>query len=209
MATFPLYNIKGEEMEKVELPEDIFDGKVNARLLHQAVVMYRANQRQGNASTKTRGEVSGGGKKPWRQKGTGRARAGSNRSPLWRHGGVVFGPHPREFGFSMPEKMRREALLSSINDKISTEDLLCVEHLEIKAPKTKEFSGILKALKVTQKALVVIDDKERNDGILKASRNIPRVTLRRVSDVNALDVMAHKKLLVTKFALKTLTQRLK
>src|SRR3989338_7109463 len=117
MPTFPLYNLEGKETEKVDLPENIFNGKVNRHLLHQAVVMYQANKRQGTAATKTRGEVSGGGKKPWRQKGTGLARAGSNRSPLWRHGGVVFGPHPRDFGFSMPDKMKLDALRSSVNDK--------------------------------------------------------------------------------------------
>jgi len=209
MASFPLYNTKGEEIEKIDLPENIFDGKVNEPLLHQAVTCYLANKRQGNASTKTRGEVSGGGKKPWAQKGTGRARAGSNRSPLWRHGGVTFGPHPRDFGTALPEKMRREALVSSLNDKLTSENLLLVEHLDVKSAKTKEFVGILSALKVKEKTLVVIDEKERNDRIIKASRNIPGVTLSRAMDINALDVMAHKKLLLTKFALKTLTTRLK
>jgi large subunit ribosomal protein L4 len=209
MATFPLHNLKGEEMEKVDLPENIFDGKVNRPLLHQAVVMYQAGKRQGNASTKTRGEVSGGGKKPWRQKGTGRARAGSNRSPLWRHGGVVFGPHPRDFSFSIPAKVRLEALRSSVNDKLASQNLFLLDNLEIKSAKTKEMAGVLSALKIKDKTLVVIDGKEVNEGIVKAARNIPFVTLTRAIDMNAFDVLAHKKLLLTKVALKTLVQRLR
>lgn len=209
MPTFPLYNLVGQETEKVDLPEDIFNGKVNRHLLHQAMVMYRANRRQGTAATKTRGEVSGGGKKPWKQKGTGRARAGSNRSPLWRHGGVVFGPHPRDFGFSMPDKMKIEALRSSVNDKLSSQDLVLLEHLEIKAPKTKEMSAILSALKIKVRTLMVIDEQERNERVIKAARNIPGLTLRRAADINAYDVVSHKKLLLTKVALKTLTNRLK
>lgn len=209
MHKFPLYNLKGEEMEKLELPEDVFDGKVNPDLLHQVVVMYNANRRQGTASTKTRGEVSGGGKKPWRQKGTGRARAGSNRSPLWRHGGIVFGPHPRDFGYSLPAKIRTEALRSSINEKLATQNLFFLEHLDVKSPKTKELAAILSALKIKEKTLVVIDDKERNERIIKASRNISFITLCRVGDINAWDVLAHRKLLLTKFALKTLTHRLR
>ncbi|MDP3143599.1 MAG: 50S ribosomal protein L4 [Candidatus Omnitrophota bacterium] len=209
MATFPLYNVKGEEIEKIVLPENIFDGTINRDLLHRAVVMYNANRRQGTASTKTRGEVSGGGIKPWKQKGTGRARAGSNRSPLWRHGGVVFGPHPRDFRSSMPEKMRNEALRSSINDKLVSQNLILLEHLDIKVAKTKEIVGILSSLKIKERILIVIDEKERNERVVKATRNIHSVTLSRAMDINAYDVLSHKKLLVTKFALKTLTSRLK
>jgi len=209
MVAFPLHNLAGKELEKVDLPENIFDGKVNRSLLHQAVVMYNANRRQGTASTKTRGDVSGGGIKPWRQKGTGRARVGSNRSPLWRHGGVTFGPHPRDFSRSMPEKMRQEALRSSINDKVASQNLILMDHLEIKAPKTKEMAAVLSALKINGKTLVVIDEKERNERIIKASRNISSITLCRAIDINAYDVISHKKILMTKSALKTLTNRLK
>jgi large subunit ribosomal protein L4 len=209
MPTLPLYNSKGEHMEKMEFPENVFDGKVNRQLLHQVVVMYQANQRQGNAATKTRGEVSGGGKKPWRQKGTGRARVGSNRSPLWRHGGVTFGPQVRDYSYSLPARIRTQALLSSINDKMSADSLILVDHLEIKSPKTKELASILSALKIAEKTLLVIDDKERNERIIKAVRNIPFITLLRAGDINALDVMGNKKVLLTRMATKALIQRLK
>jgi large subunit ribosomal protein L4 len=209
MPNLPLYNSKGEATEKMELPENVFDGRVNRELLHQVVVMYQANQRQGTACVKVRGEVSGGGRKPWRQKGTGRARVGSNRSPLWRHGGVTFGPQARDFSYTLPAKIRRQALLSSINDKMSADGLLLVDHLEIKSPKTKELASILSALKIQEKTLLVIDDKERNERIVKAARNIPFVTLLRAGDINALDVMENRKVLLTRLATKALIQRLK
>lgn len=209
MITCSLFSLKGEELEKIELPKELFDGKVNRQLLSQAVVMYQANQRQGTASTKTRGEVSGGGKKPWRQKGTGRARAGSNRSPLWRHGGVTFGPHPRDFRVSIPERMKRLALRSSLNDKAASDNLLIMDNLNLPSHKTKDFVSVLSALKLEKKTLVLVDDKEKDIKMVRSCRNVPSVTLLRAQDVNALDVLAHDKILLTKAALKNLTQRIK
>jgi len=143
----PIYNMKGKEVESFTLNRKLFDGKVNKALLYQAVLMYNANQRQGSAATKTRGEVSGGGKKPWRQKGTGRARAGSTRSPLWRHGGTVFGPHPRDYSYSLPRKIKRRALLASINSKIRENKIMGIDSVDIEEAKTKKFQAVLDALK--------------------------------------------------------------
>ncbi|MFZ5800129.1 MAG: 50S ribosomal protein L4 [Candidatus Omnitrophota bacterium] len=209
MLTCSLFSLKGEEIEKMELPKEVFDGKINRHLLSQAAVVYHANQRQGTASTLTRGEVSGGGKKPWRQKGTGRARVGSNRSPLWRHGGVTFGPHPREFRASLPERMKQLALRSSLNDKALTDNLLMLETLSLPTHKTKDFVAVLSALKLKKKTLVLIDEKEKDIKLLRSSRNVPFATLRRAQDVNAMEVLAHEKVLMTKAALKILTQRIK
>jgi LSU ribosomal protein L4P len=127
----------GKEVEKIELPDAIFDGKVNKALLHQIVVAYERNLRQGNAATKTRGEISGGGKKPWKQKGTGRARAGSSRSPLWRHGGVVFGPHPRDFSVQIPQKVKLAALKSGLNDKLNSGSIKIIDSINMEKPRQK------------------------------------------------------------------------
>ena len=129
--SIPVYDVKGKEVERLALDKNLFNGEVNKDVLYQAVIMYNANQRQGNAATKTRGDVSGGGKKPFRQKGTGRARAGSTRSPLWRHGGTIFGPHTRDFHRELPKKVKRLAFLSSINSKLNYEKVIGISALEI------------------------------------------------------------------------------
>ena len=136
--TLPVYNTEGKEIDTVKLDSSVFDGDVNLPAIYQAVNAFRANQRKGLAATKTRGEVSGGGKKPWKQKGTGRARVGSTRSPLWRHGGVVFGPHPRNFSYVLPAKIRNLALKSGLNSKLKENNLLVLENLKVEKPKTKE-----------------------------------------------------------------------
>ncbi|MBM3249009.1 MAG: 50S ribosomal protein L4 [Candidatus Omnitrophica bacterium] len=202
-----VYNQEGKQVEKMELSKNIFDGTVNSDLLYQVVKMYHANKRQGTASTKTRGEVSGGGKKPWRQKHTGRARAGSIRSPLWKGGGVVFGPHPREFNYSLSKKIRLGALRSSINAKLNSDDLIIIEKISLDTLKTKEVNKILNNLKIEDKALIVLDSKEKN--ISQAARNIPTVQTTSSSDLSAYDVLHFKKLILTKAALKGIISRLK
>lgn len=207
MSSISVHNIDGKKVEDIDLPEGIFTDRVNKALLHQAVVMYNATKRQGTASTKERGAVSGGGKKQWRQKGTGRARAGSNRSPVWRHGGVVFGPHPRDFGFDLPKTMKIAALRESLNAKYLSKDLMCVDHLTVASAKTKDFAKVLHALKVDGKTLALLDKSDSD--ISKVSRNIPFFSLKRAEDANAYDILANKKLLVTKAAFKSLLKRIK
>ncbi len=203
-----VYDMGAKAVEEVELDAHVFDGIVKKAALYQVMVGYRANKRMGLAATKTRGEVSGGGKKPWRQKGTGRARHGSIRSPLWRHGGVVFGPHPRDFSVSMPQKIRTEALRSSINAKIKSGDCILVEKIHIMHPKTKEFASFLDALKIRGvSTLCVIDSVTEN--IKRSTRNIPRLSIVDSVSLNAGDVLNSKKLLITRDSLKNLTKRLK
>ncbi len=212
MITIPVYNIKGDELEKINLDEKFFDGKVNKALLHQVVLMYQANKRQGTASTKTRKEVSGGGKKPWKQKGTGRARAGSIRSPLWRHGGVVFGPHPHDFGYDLPQKMKKLAVQSSFNAKFNDNELFVLDSIKLISAKTKEFNNIVKNLcprfadgKNTN--LFVLSNIDKNT--LLASRNIRGVSVKSDRNFSAYDVLKHKNLIVTKDALNNIVHNLK
>lgn len=202
-----VYNSDGKQVEKIELNKNIFDGEVNSRLLYQVVRMYQNNQRQGTVATKTRGEVSGGGAKPWRQKGTGRARVGSNRNPLWKGGGVVFGPHPREFNYSLSKNIRSGALKSSINAKIISEDVIILDQIKLENLKTKEISKILNKLKINQKVLIVLDPKEQN--ISQAVRNISFAHAVRSCDLTALDVLSSKKLILTKAAFKGVINRIK
>ncbi len=206
MAKLAVHDIKGKETGSVQLPDEIFTGKVNEAVIHQAVVMYLANKRQGNASTKTRGEVSGGGRKPWRQKGTGRARAGSSRSPLWHKGGVVFGPHPREYGYSISKKTRIAALRASLNAKFQANEILCIEDLKLANPKTKEVASILKSFKLRGKVLAMFDGASNN--VTLASRNIPFLSLSCANDINAYDVLKNKTVLVTKSAIENLLKRI-
>ncbi len=207
MPQLSIHNTTGKETETMKLPDGLFGEDVNTNVIHQAVVMYQANNRQGNASTKERGAVSGGGKKPFRQKGTGRARAGSNRSPLWHGGGVVFGPHPRDFSYSVPRKVKAAALRESINAKLMAKDLFCIDQFDINYTKTKDFAKWLKNLKLEGKILALFDKAEEK--IVRVSRNIPHFNLKRVSDVTAYDVLRNKKLLITKSAFKNLLERIK
>lgn len=193
--------------EKIEgLNPGVFDGKVNKAVLYQAVKMYEANQRQGNASTKTRAVVSGGGRKPWAQKHTGRARAGSIRSPLWKGGGTIFGPHPRDYSYTLPQNIRREALRSSLNSKYNEKDIVVLDEVRVDNPKTKEFKKVLDVNKLNEKALFVLDKIDNN--LKLASRNLKKVTLKRADDLNALDVLHTKKLVLTKSALLILEKKL-
>ncbi len=207
MPNLAVLDSQGKEVDKIELPEAIFDGKVNKVLLHQVIVSYQRNQRQGTASTLTRGEVSGGGKKPWKQKGTGRARAGSSRSPLWRHGGVVFGPHPRDFSVKLSQKVKLLALKSSLNDKLNCGNLKLVDVISLENQKTKEFNGLLKKLKINNDTLAVLDSKDKD--IYRASRNISFFTSKQAKDINVYDILRHKNLLLTKNGLEALINRIK
>lgn len=198
-----VYDIQGKKTEEID---SIFDGKVNPAVISQVVTMSLANRRAGLAATKTRGEVSGGGKKPWKQKGTGRARAGSSRSPLWRHGGVVFGPHPRNFHYALPSKIRNAALLSALNEKILKDDIMVLEAIKISQPKSKEIQTLLNNLKVKESATIVMQQSEKD--IQKAVRNFPHVRTALAKDLNALEVLETKKILISKDALKVLQERL-
>ena len=204
----PVLDMGGKVLEEMELDSHVFDGEVRKKTLYQAIVGYRANKRMGLAATKTRGEVSGGGKKPWKQKGTGRARHGSIRSPLWRHGGVVFGPHPRDFSYTMPQSIRSEALRSSLNAKIKSGDLLLVEKVHVMHPKTKEFVGFLDSLKISGgTVLCVIDAISEN--IKRSTKNIPGLKIMDSGSLNAFEVLNSKKILMSRDSLKNLTKRLK
>ena len=206
MLTLSVLDKAGKEVEVVDLPETIFGRHVNSSVIHQAVVMYQACQRQGNASTKERGAVSGGGKKPHKQKGTGRARAGSSRSPLMHGGGVVFGPHPRDFRYSIPKKMRSAALRESLNAKYMSHDMVCVTELQEKFSKTKEFAAILGIWAGRGKILAMLDGSD--ESLRLASRNIPRFELVRAEDVNAYDIVKNKTVLLTKTALEKILKRI-
>ena len=207
MAKLAVLNNRGKETDSIELPEEIFGGRLNADVIHQAVVMYQASLRQGNVSTKERGEVSGGGKKPFRQKGTGQARAGSSRSPLWHGGGVTFGPHKRDFSYSVPKKIRKTALRESLKAKCNEQDILCIDDIKESFTKTKEFAKLLAGLGLKGKILAVLDGSD--ESIARASRNIPSFNMMRAQDVNAYDVLRNKKLLVTRTAFLSLLERVK
>lgn len=209
MAKFPIHSIEGKETDLIDLPDDIFGVAVNQDVIHQAVLMYQASLRQGNASTKTRKDVSGGGKKPWRQKGTGRARHSSIRSPLWHKGGVVFGPHPRDFSYTIPLKIRKAALRESLNAKFQAKNLICVDDVKKPLSKTKEFAKVLENLKLKNggKILAMLDGSDLS--IPRVSRNIPFFNLIRSQDVNAYDILRNKKVLITKTAFKKLLERVK
>lgn len=207
MAKVPVLNKEGKESDSINLPDDIFGKHVNTGVIHQAVVMYRASLRQGNASTKTRSEVSGGGRKPFRQKGTGRARAGSSRSPLWKGGGVTFGPRPRDFSYTVPRKIRQAALRESLNAKFHDKQLYCVEDLKESFGKTKEFAAFLAKLSLKGKILALLDGSDAS--IERVSKNIRSFDLMRSQDVNAYDVMCHKFILVSKTAIKNILERVK
>lgn len=197
MPTVPVFFQNSETVGEVELSDNVFAVPMNAGLLHQSIVRYQANQRQGTASTKTRSEVSGGGRKPWRQKGTGRARAGSIRSPLWRHGGITFGPKPRSFAQSMPRKMRRLAVKVALSDKVRKGEFVVLENLELPDAKTKEMAKVLANLGV-KKALIITAD--RDDQVQRSARNIPGVEMLQATNLNVYDILKHDRLIITRDA---------
>lgn len=205
--TLPIYNTEGNSIDKITLDTKVFDGQVNSDAVYQVVLMHRANQRKGLASTKTRGEISGGGKKPWKQKGTGRARVGSTRSPLWRHGGVTFGPHPRDFSYTIPDKIKKLALKSSLNAKLLENNFLVVDEVKLNNHKTKELIKILANLKIDRNVLLLLDKMDKN--LKLASRNVAALKTDLAKNANVYDVLNSRKLLVTRQAISDLVKRLK
>ena len=199
MTKVTLFKQDGTTNGEIELNSDIFGIEPNENVVFDAVIMQRASLRQGTHAVKNRSAVSGGGRKPWRQKGTGRARQGSIRSPQWRGGGIVFGPTPRSYSYKLPKKVRRLAIKSVLSQKVLDNKLVVVEALQFDAPKTKEFAQVLSKLNVDTKVLVVVESS--NDFALLAARNIPNVTIVDETDVTVLDVVNNDKLLFTKAAL--------
>ena len=201
MIQVPQFNMQGKALQSVEVDETVFGAHVKRYLLREAVIMYQANRRVGTASTKTRKDVSGSGRKPWAQKHTGRARAGSKRSPLWRHGGTVFGPHPRDYRFSLPRRALKQALNSAVLSKLKDGQVRVVDRILLPgdAPKTKVISGMLKALKVERSCLIGTETHQRT--LALSAQNLPRVRLQSVSDFNAYDVLRNQELLLTRAAL--------
>ncbi|ANB60646.1 large subunit ribosomal protein L4 [Anoxybacillus voinovskiensis] len=198
MPKVALYNQNGATVGEIELNDSVFGIEPNKHVLFEAVIMQRASLRQGTHKTKNRAEVSGGGRKPWRQKGTGRARQGSIRSPQWRGGGTVFGPVPRSYSYKLPKKVRRLAIKSALSSKVLENNIVVLDNLALEAPKTKEMVKILSNLSVDRKALIVTADF--NENVLLSARNIPGVTVVTASGINVLDVLNHDKLVITKAA---------
>jgi large subunit ribosomal protein L4 len=205
MAVFDIYDQEKNRISEIDLDDKIFGAKVDKNLFHEVVKMQLANRRGGNACTKTRSEVSGGGRKPWRQKGTGRARAGSTRSPLWVGGGVVFGPKPRDYSYSLPKKVRRAALKSALSLKVKEGKLLIVENLNLEEIKTKAFVSLLKRLAV-EDALIVDSD---NVNLERSARNLHTVKILRPEGLNVYDILKYEYLLLTKQSAEKIQERLR
>ncbi|PIC58188.1 50S ribosomal protein L4 [Sporosarcina sp. P12(2017)] len=189
----------GSAVGDIELNDAIFGIEPNEAVLFEAIVQQQASLRQGNHKVKTRAEVAGGGRKPWRQKGTGRARQGSIRSPQWRGGGIVFGPSPRSYSYKMPKKVRRLALLSALSTKVAAEELIVLENLAFDAPKTKGFVKVLEDLSITKKALFVTADLE--ESVALSASNIPGISVISANGINVLDLVGHDQLVMTKAAI--------
>ena len=208
MSTLEVLNQKGKKVENLKLDKDIFDGKVNNTLMHQAIVVYLSNQRKGLASTKTRGEVRGGGRKPWRQKGTGRARVGSNRSPLWEGGGTTFGPKPHSFHKDMNRKMKGLALKSALNAKLKDNEIIVIDDIKLNSFKTRELFEILGILKLDkEKVKLVVGTIEVN---LKMSlNNLEKVNLEKAVNLTTYGALDCKKLVFTKAAFELVEKRIR
>ncbi len=198
MPIVKVVNNTGKEVGEIELSDTVFGIVPNKSVIYDAVIMQQASKRSGTHAVKGRDAVSGGGRKPWKQKGTGRARQGSTRSPQWRGGGVVFGPTPRSYAYKLPKKVRRLAIKSALSLKVLEDDIIVLNKLEFEAPKTKEMVELLKALKVDQKVLVVANDEDMNAYL--SARNIPGVKFIRPNYINVLDLIAYDKLVITEDA---------
>ena len=197
MPTVELFNKEGQNIGDVQLADNVFGVEINQDAVHQVVVAQLANKRQGTQSALTRAEVSGGGIKPWRQKGTGRARQGSIRSPQWIHGGVVFAPKPRDYRVSIPKSMRRVAMKSALSSKVAEKEIIVLDDLVFDAPKTKDFVKVLKAFNAN-KALFVV--AESNENVYKSARNIQGVKVIPVNNINVYDILKYEKFVITKEA---------
>lgn len=207
MPTVPIYNRTGKSVGDLPLADDVFGVPVKKQLVHRVVTAYLANQRAGTAATKTRAEVRGGGRKPWRQKGTGRARHGSIRSPIWRGGGVTFGPQPRKYTQTLSKKLKRLAMKMVLSDKVAGQAFTALESLTMKAPKTKEFVGVLKALKLGRSVLLVTKDAE--DAVYRSAANVPGVTVLPTGNLTLYAVVRHENLVMTKDAVAAVEEALK
>ena len=203
MATVAVYNTEGKEVEKLEISDNIFGVEINENLMHKAVVAFLANRRQGTQSALTRSEVRGGGRKPWRQKGTGHARQGSIRAPQWTGGGVVFAPKPRDYSQKINKKEAKLALFSALTSKVQDNKLIVVDELSMEAPKTKSFVTILGNLNA-EKALVVTEDANKN--VVLSARNIPNVKTEARAAINVYDILKYDSLVITKDAVKALEE---
>ena len=204
MANVSVYNMEGKEVGTIELNDSVFGVEVNEHLVHMAVVQQLANKRQGTQKAKTRSEVSGGGRKPWRQKGTGHARQGSIRAPQWKGGGVVFAPVPRDYSFKLNKKEKRAALKSVLTDKVQNGNLVVVDEFRFEEIKTKNFVAMLNNLNVNTKALVVVGENDTNAAL--SARNIPTVKTSRTNTINVYDIINANKLVVTKDVVKTIEE---
>jgi large subunit ribosomal protein L4 len=198
MPKVTLYNVSGAQVGEIELAESVFGIEPNKYVLHDAIVMQQASLRQGTHKVKGRSEVRGGGRKPWKQKGTGRARQGSIRAPQWKGGGVVFGPTPRSYAYKLPKKVRRLAIRSALSSKVIANEIIVLDQLTMNQPKTKEFVGILKNLNVDRKALVV--SASFDEQVALSARNIPGIKFVAADGINVLDVIGYDKLIITKEA---------
>lgn len=204
MPQLDVLNKDNKAVSKVDLPDDIFGVEVKNELLHEVVRNHLANKRQGTASTKTRGQIRGGGRKPYRQKGTGRARAGSNRSPVWRGGGTIFGPKPRDYSYRLPKKVKWGALSSALSAKVTDGELVVVNELPLSGPKTKELAGILKGLGIDRSALIIAPKKD--DALELSARNIPHVDVARVGELNVYSILSHEKVLILEGAVERMKE---
>lgn len=198
MPKVTVYNQAGSQVGEIELNDSVFGIEPNKHVMSEVIISLRASQRQGTAKVKNRPEVRGGGRKPWRQKGTGRARQGSIRAPQWRGGGTVFGPVPRSYAYKLPKKVRRLALKSALSTKVQENNIVILDQLTFEAPKTKDFVTVLKNLSVDSKALIVTSDT--NENAVLSARNIPGVKVVSSNAVNVLDIIGHEKLIMTEDA---------
>ncbi|HSB70761.1 MAG TPA: 50S ribosomal protein L4 [Candidatus Methylomirabilis sp.] len=203
-TTLDVVNAKNEKVDSLELPAAIFAAPVKGHILHEVVRMQLANRRQGTADTKGRSDVSGGGKKPWKQKGTGRARSGTTRSPLWRHGGTTFGPHPRSYAYEVPKAVRRQALLAALTSKAQAGAIRLLESISLEKPSTKQMQGMLLAVGAQGKALVVLP--ARDEVVEKSARNLPEVRVLTVRGLNVYDILNANTLVLTPEGVHTLRE---
>ena len=204
MPNISVFDMNGNKVADTELSDAIFGIEPNKTAMHAMVVNYLANQRQGTQSTLTRTEVSGGGRKPWRQKGTGHARQGSTRSPQWVHGGIALGPKPRSYRYSLPKKLRRLAMLSALSSKVAEKEIIVIDEIKFEEPKTKEMVKMLEAVKAGKKALIVTAEKDYN--VVKSAANIPGVRTALVTTMNVYDIINHTNFIVTKEAVEKIEE---
>jgi len=207
MVDLVVYNQEGQKVDNVKVDASFFGGEIRLRLLRDVIIMYEANQRRGTASTKRRSEVKGSSRKPWKQKKTGRARVGTVRSPIWRHGGIIFGPHPRDFGYDMPKRMKQQALDSALLSKFQDQETVVLDsHPKMERPRTKDIAQLLRKLEIKGTCLIGI--KDHNKTLHYSVRNLPGILLKQTKNFNAYEVLKYKKLLLTKDALdEMITQR--